>query len=144
MRYLGGGGVHSGHNQSTHYSSKGEDKRMYTFRIPILQPSWISHFNQAIYYITLQKKIWYNIICISASSVPMNYFYLLELFFGDLKKYVCGLFEIYGISQWIFLLGSCLEINNQSYNNIHTTLERPFNYLLNVIELLMIRQSTLM
>ena len=26
-----------------------------------------------------------------------------------------------------------LEINNQSYNNIHTSLERPFNYLSNVI-----------
>ena len=132
MRYLGGG-VHGGHIQSTHYSSKGEDKIIYTFRIPIWRPSWISHFNQAIYYITLQIYFGYHLICISASSVPMNYFYLLELFLGEFKTYVCGLFEIYGISRWIFLLGSCLEINNQSYNNIHTSLERPFNYLLNVI-----------
>ena len=40
-----------------------------------------------------------GLICISASSVPMNYFYLLEFFFGDFKNYVCGLFEIYRISQ---------------------------------------------
>ena len=79
-------GVHSGHNQSTHYSSKGEDKRIYTFRIPIWWPSWISHFTQAIYYITLQIYFGYHLICISASSVPMNYFYLLEFFFGDLKN----------------------------------------------------------
>ena len=98
MRHLGVG-VHSGHNQSTHYSSKGEDKRIYTFCIPIWRPSWISHFTQAIYYITLQIYFGYHLICISASLVPMNYFYLLELFFGDLKKYVCGLFEMYGISR---------------------------------------------
>ena len=79
-------GVHSGHIQSTHYSSKGEDKRIYTFRIPIWRPSWISHFTQAIYYITLQIYFGYHLICISASSVPMHYFDLLELFFGDLKN----------------------------------------------------------
>ena len=29
------GGVHSGHIQTTHYSSEGEDKRIYTFCITI-------------------------------------------------------------------------------------------------------------
>ena len=60
-----GGAVHSGHNQSRHYSSKGEYKRIYTFRIPIWRPSWISHFTQAIYYITLQIYFGYHVICIS-------------------------------------------------------------------------------
>ena len=78
--------MHSGRIQSTHYSSKGEDKRIYTW------PSWISHFTQAIYYIAVQIYFGYHLICISASSVPMNYFYLLEFFFGDFKNYVCGLF----------------------------------------------------
>ena len=89
--------MHCGHIQSTHYSSKGEDKRIDTFCIPIWRPSWISHFTQAIHYIALQIYFGYHLICTSASSVPMNYFYLLELFFGDLKKYVCGLFEIFGL-----------------------------------------------
>ena len=30
-----GAGVHSGHIQTTHYSSDGEDKRIYTFYITI-------------------------------------------------------------------------------------------------------------
>ena len=29
--------------------------------------------------------------------------------------------------------GLLFRDQNQSYNNIHTSLERPFNYLLNVI-----------
>ena len=36
-----------------------------------------------IYYITLQIYFGYNLICISASSVPMHYFYLLQLFPPD-------------------------------------------------------------
>ena len=71
---------------------KSEDKRIYTFRIPIWWPSWISHFTQAIYYIALQIYFGYHLICISASSVPMNYFYLQQLFFGNFLKYVCGFF----------------------------------------------------
>ena len=55
MRYLGGG-VHSGHILSSHYSSKSEDKRIYTFRKPIWWPSWISHFTQAIYYILYSRS----------------------------------------------------------------------------------------
>ena len=79
-------GVHSGHIQSTHYSSKSEDKRIYTFHIPIWRPSWISHFTQAlpISHFTQALPIFYfgyHLICISASSVPMNYFYMLQLFF---------------------------------------------------------------
>ena len=65
-------GVHSGHIQSTHYSSKSEDKIIYTFRIPIWRPSLISHFTQAIYYITLQIYFGYHLICISASSVHIS------------------------------------------------------------------------
>ena len=76
-----------------HYSSEGEDKRMYAFCIPIWWPSWISHFTQTIYYITLQIYIGYHLICISASSVPMNYCYMLQLFFGNFLKYVCGFFQ---------------------------------------------------
>ena len=132
MRYLGGG-VHGDHIQSTHYSSKGEDKIIYTFRIPIWQPSWISHFNQAIYYITLQIYFGYHLICISASSVSMNYFYLLELFLDDFKTMYVDFLKFMELVDEYFLLGSCLEINDQSYNNMHTSLERPFNYLLNVI-----------
>ena len=45
------------------------------------------------------------------------------------KIYVCGFFEIDGISRILFLLGSCLEINNQGYDNIHISLEGQFNYL---------------
>ena len=54
---VSGGGVHSGHIQSTHYSSKSEDKIIYTFCIPIWRPSWISHFTPAIYYIALIIKV---------------------------------------------------------------------------------------
>ena len=78
-------GVHSGHIQSTHYSSKGEDKRIYTFRIPIWRPSWISHFTQAIYYITLQIYFGYHLICISASSVPMA---ILKNMYVDFLKFM--------------------------------------------------------
>ena len=53
-----------------------------------------SHFTHTIYYITLQIYFGYYLICISATSVPMNYFYQLQLFFGDFLKYECGLFEI--------------------------------------------------
>ena len=71
-------------------------KIIYTFRMSIWRPSWISHFTQAIYYYILTHQIYfgYHLICISASSVPMNHFYLLQLFVGDFLKYVCGLFEI--------------------------------------------------
>ena len=85
-------GVHSGHIQSTHYSSKSEDKRIYTFHIPIWRPSWISHFTQAIHNITLKIYFGYHLICISASSVSINYLYLLQLFFGKFFKYVFGFF----------------------------------------------------
>ena len=37
------------------------------------------------------------------------------------------------LSRRLFLLGSCLEINNQGYYNIHTSLEGQFNYILNGI-----------
>ena len=92
----------------------------------IWRPSWISHFTQTIYYITLQIYFRYHIICISASSVRMNYFYLQQLFFGNFLKYVCGFFQMYGSSRWILILGSCLEINNQAISpkHIHTSLER--------------------
>ena len=110
MNEASAGGVHGGHIQFTHYSSKGQDKIIYTFRIPIWRPSWISHFTQAIHNITLQIYFGYHLICISASSVPINYLYLLQLFFGNFFKYVFGFFEIDGISRRLFLLGSCLEI----------------------------------
>ena len=75
-----------------------------------------SHFTHVIYYITLQIYFGYNLICIFASSVPMNYFYLLQLFFGD---FFCNMYEgfltFYGISRRLFLLGSRVEINNQDY-----------------------------
>ena len=61
-------------NITVNEASGGEDKIIYTFRIPIWRPSWIFHFTQAIYYITLQIYFGYNLICISASSVSMNYF----------------------------------------------------------------------
>ena len=98
-------GVHSGHIQSTHYSSKGQDKRIYTFRIPIWRPSWISHFTQAIHNITLQIYFGYHLICISASSVPINNLYLLQLFFGKFFKYVFGFFKIDGIKSKIIPFG---------------------------------------
>ena len=75
-----------------HYASEGEDKIIYTFFIPIWRPSLISHFTRTMYYITLQIHFEYHLICIFASSVPMNYFYLLQLFFGNFLKYVCGFF----------------------------------------------------
>ena len=35
--------------------------------------------------------------------------------------------------EYYYVLGSCLEINNQGYYNIHTALEGQFNYILNGI-----------
>ena len=67
---------------------------LYTDMATILDFSFYSD-----YYITLQIYFGYHRICISASSVPMNYFYLQQLFFGNFLKYVCGFFQIYGISR---------------------------------------------
>ena len=42
-------------------------------------------------------------------------------------------FKLMELSRRLFILGSCLEINNQGYYNIHTSLEGQFNYILNGI-----------
>ena len=42
-------------------------------------------------------------------------FLYTAIIFGDFIKYACGFFLISGISRWIFILGSCLEINNHCY-----------------------------
>ena len=63
-------GVHSGHIQTTQYSSEGEDKSIYTFCITIYCSGHLefSHFTRVIYYITLQIYFGYHLICTCISA----------------------------------------------------------------------------
>ena len=53
-----GGGVHSGHIQSTYYSSEGEDRIIYTFCITIWRPSWIFSFYSGYLLYNTSNILW--------------------------------------------------------------------------------------
>ena len=54
----------SGHIQTTHYTSEGEDDNLYLE---------FSHFTHATYHTTFQIYFGHHFACISASSSNMNY-----------------------------------------------------------------------